>query len=341
MIQATITILVILGYNILNVCHCSEQEAIRLQKLSNVFTELVFKKLQTNNKSSTPLNDLSAKDFWKLASQLGVLHVNSSKSSVENSTISANILSGACCNQHKCYQHKTHKKINSNDLIRCFNYGNTISDVQFQAICPALLYSFLENCDQKHFHEHVHIKPSFISFRQYIYAVACTGIVCLASMIGIFLFPLMPQRYYNSLTSFMSSLAVGTLAGDALLHLIPHAYGLHSHSVDSHDNEMHCHTHNSSDHCSGNYLMKTLVVILGIYLFYLIDVITSKLPGGHEASHHHHHHHRVAKIDPISHTIKKKDQPSSKSLSNYIDEEEDETNAMNAENDSAVIVVTE
>lgn len=226
------------------------------------------------------------------------------------------------------------KSITLDDLLDCFELHGaeetTISSSQYRTLCPALVYGFLvvggptsiraDPCDDQsgchkrhtcchhhhHHHGHEHHPPDKTirtvkegQWKMYVIAIICTGIVCLASMVGIFLFPLLPRNYYNGLTSFMSSLAVGTLAGDALLHLIPHAYGLHSHAGVTSDATSEnltsrvprCASHCGHEEHSSDYLMKTLVVISGIYLFYLIDVITSKLPGGQDASHHHHHQH--------------------------------------------------
>lgn len=60
---------------------------------------------------------------------------------------------------------------------------------------------------------------------------------------------------------FLVALAVGSLSGDSLLHLIPHAFMDHSHD----------HSSSSHDHSAGVY--KGMGAIVGIYVFFLIEKI--------------------------------------------------------------------
>lgn len=46
--------------------------------------------------------------------------------------------------------------------------------------------------------------------------------VSLCGLLGVAVIPCMEKHFYNQLLQFLVALAVGTLTGDALLHLLPH-----------------------------------------------------------------------------------------------------------------------
>lgn len=71
--------------------------------------------------------------------------------------------------------------------------------------------------------------------------------------------PLMKKRFYQPLLQFLVALAVGTLAGDALLHLLPHAMSSQEH----HEDDGHEHDH-------GDSVWKGFVAMMGlIFLFFM------------------------------------------------------------------------
>ena len=54
------------------------------------------------------------------------------------------------------------------------------------------------------------------------YGVLSITVISLTSLLAIGIIPLMGRSIYKKIMSFLVALAVGTLSGDALLHLIPH-----------------------------------------------------------------------------------------------------------------------
>ncbi|RNA30455.1 zinc transporter ZIP14 isoform X1 [Brachionus plicatilis] len=92
----------------------------------------------------------------------------------------------------------------------------------------------------------------------WLYALTAATLITLSSFFGAFLIPLTKHRYYKRILMFLISLAIGTLAGTGFMHLIPQAYGL---TEDINYNYKHF------------YLWKSLVVIGGLYLFFLVEQI--------------------------------------------------------------------
>nr|XP_056710112.1 zinc transporter ZIP4 [Euleptes europaea] len=97
---------------------------------------------------------------------------------------------------------------------------------------------------------------------RYLYGSLATLVICLCALFGIvvLLCTACISAYQYVIQTFVS-LAVGSLTGDAMLHLIPKFLGLHSHG------EGHAHDH----HEDPNVLWKLLAVLGGFYLFFLLE----------------------------------------------------------------------
>lgn len=127
---------------------------------------------------------------------------------------------------------------------------------------------------------------------------------------------------------FCISLAVGSLTGDALLHLIPmvsetfkaatkYSFSFILELKDNHGDfccglcvqflDLHVHSHNTNSQKQSqdgqqeeipDYIYKILVLIAGIYYFYLMETIFSLIV--YKDNHHHHqHHHGVREKNTI------------------------------------------
>ncbi|XP_069576576.1 zinc transporter ZIP6 [Brachyistius frenatus] len=99
-------------------------------------------------------------------------------------------------------------------------------------------------------------------------------IISLLSLLGVVLIPLMNRVFFKFLLSFLVALAVGTLSGDAFLHLIPHSQGGHHHNHDnSSDDEAH-HLHDGGGgggHRNLDPVWKGLTALSGVYVMFLIE----------------------------------------------------------------------
>ncbi|KAI3358643.1 hypothetical protein L3Q82_015060 [Scortum barcoo] len=122
---------------------------------------------------------------------------------------------------------------------------------------------------------------------RYIYATIANMVITLMSMFGIaVLLCSSCTTVFQMSIQFCISLAVGSLTGDALLHLLPMFLGLHVHSTGDHQH----------DEQTPDYIYKMLVLIAGIYYFYLMESIFSLVT--YKDNHHHHQHHHGEDLEP-------------------------------------------
>jgi zinc transporter ZupT len=79
-------------------------------------------------------------------------------------------------------------------------------------------------------------------------------IVSCCSLVGVSIMPLISGPFYKSSITLLTGLAVGSLLGSAIFSLIPQAFALHLQTDKA-------------------YLWKSLIIFIGIYLFYLSERI--------------------------------------------------------------------
>jgi zinc transporter ZupT len=65
--------------------------------------------------------------------------------------------------------------------------------------------------------------PSITDYRLWLAAISAIVIISLCGIFGVLVIPIMQKVFYQHLIQFLVALAIGSMLGDALLHLIPHA----------------------------------------------------------------------------------------------------------------------
>ncbi|XP_043073008.1 zinc transporter ZIP4-like [Puntigrus tetrazona] len=170
------------------------------------------------------------------------------------------------------------------DFLRIYRLNSSsLTRDQFTQLGPALVQQVLSgSCSDI---ASAHVTPDSLSTAErYGYATLANVIICLMAMFGIvvLLFSRCTQVFQMCI-QFCISLAVGSLTGDALLHLLPAFLGLHTHE------EGHNHEEEKLD-----YIYKPLVVIGGIYVFYLMETIFAIITR--------HGHHHDGDSDPHNHS---------------------------------------
>ncbi|XP_043089074.1 zinc transporter ZIP4 [Puntigrus tetrazona] len=164
------------------------------------------------------------------------------------------------------------------DLLRIHRLNSSsLTRDQLTQISPALIQQVLSGgCSE--------ISPeplspdSLTTAERYGYATLANLIICLMAMFGIVVLLFSAcTRVFELCIQFCISLAVGSLTGDALLHLLPAFLGLHVHE----DGLDHDHAGDSFDH-----VYKLLVLLAGIYFFFLMESVFSIVTRrGHRHSH--------------------------------------------------------
>ncbi|XP_075936852.1 zinc transporter ZIP12-like [Anarhichas minor] len=155
----------------------------------------------------------------------------------------------------------------ANQLLDIFalNPHLPISKEHFRQMCPAIIQQLLGNACESAEQKGRGSLPT--ALEKYGYSTAAVLLITVGSMLGICLiFFNSCQETYTLILQLFVGLAVGTLSGDALLHLIPQILGLHD-DTHSHDDE-----HFADDK---EYLWRILGIIAGIYGFFLIERILS------------------------------------------------------------------
>ncbi|CAF2059868.1 unnamed protein product [Rotaria magnacalcarata] len=120
-------------------------------------------------------------------------------------------------------------------------------------------------------------------------------VISVLSLGGLLVFPFIYQIAFQYVLTTFTALAVGTLFGDTMFHLIPYALGLHSHSGAS------GHAHGSTEGSSSLvsiYQWRMLTAVMVLYAFFLLEVLIhwiSHFRNGGNSVHSHSHAH--------SHTI--------------------------------------
>ncbi|MEE6471429.1 hypothetical protein FKM82_009274 [Ascaphus truei] len=162
---------------------------------------------------------------------------------------------------HNSHQHED--CLNVKQLLLNFGLGwvSEITPQQFTLLCPALLYQIDSRVCIQHSDQ---LDPAQPDSQQSLLQVLGWGtlavtLVSAPSLLAVTLVTLLRRPLFRYLLRFLVALAVGTLCGDALLHLLPHAQEEHKESRQ--DEGPH----------SVKPVLKGLCVLGGLYLLFLIE----------------------------------------------------------------------
>ncbi|XP_026148304.1 zinc transporter ZIP12-like isoform X2 [Mastacembelus armatus] len=228
------------------------------------FTDYIFHSLNRTN-------NLQIMDLEELLHQLGVGQEGAGHSHYRQRrsiTGSSQKMAGRQvddCNHNTGGKSKDWTQVcfSANQLVDIFALDPhlPISKEHFRQMCPAIIQQLLGNACESAVQKTGGSLPT--AFEKYGYSTAAVLIITVGSMFGVCLiFFNSCQEIYTLILQLFVGLAVGTLSGDALLHLTPQILGLHD-GMHSHDDEHHPERK--------EYLWQIMGIIAGIYLFFLIE----------------------------------------------------------------------
>ncbi|NWS12256.1 S39A6 protein, partial [Pachyramphus minor] len=182
----------------------------------------------------------------------------------------------------KLKKQSTQECSNASKLMQSHGIGTQVllSATEFSYLCPALI----NQIDGKYCIVHATSEKAETPPKSYSLQIAWIGgfisisIISFLSLLGVILVPLMNRVFFKFLLSFLVALAVGTLSGDAFLHLLPHSHGNHHHHhekplTEHNKGSMHKHPAFQSTEESA-YLDSTwkgLTALGGLYFMFLVE----------------------------------------------------------------------
>lgn len=252
--------------NLSIICHSSDKHFD--QNLNNKYTELsedlvdVFKHYGNNTKSLNPN---------QLRKFLNNFHSRYFRNFINDSE------------QSQCLKEKISK---FNDITNLWKNDTIINRDTFAKVSSYIL-SYVSKCFGDHnINENFYIKseadyPSSwqifrnnihqITKEKWLYALVSVLLISVVGLLCVIFVPILNACCFDYLFQFLVALALGTLVGDAFLHLIPHAF------MESHDHgtllflDDFNPDHHKKSHQAG--VVKGLGCLFGIYIFFLIEKI--------------------------------------------------------------------
>lgn len=189
-------------------------------------------------------------------------------------------------------RHVSYYHYDDDDLAEMNVNDLAISPVDFvDTLCPALLTQIERgDCVVKRKPSHTDGTKSEKQLFQFawLYASISILIISMCGLIGVAIVPLTKSSSYDYILRFLVAVAIGTLAGDALMHLLPHALTPHL----AHGDDTISDDSSSTGHKNDEPVFLCAFAFLAAVLMYILETMLPLLYqlAGHNHSHHHHHH---------------------------------------------------
>ncbi|XP_051465206.1 zinc transporter ZIP6 [Apus apus] len=180
----------------------------------------------------------------------------------------------------KLKKQNTQECSSASKLMQSHGIGTQVllTPTEFSYLCPALI----NQIDGKSCIVHATSEKAEHPSDSYSLRIAWIGgfisisVISFLSLLGVILVPLMNRVFFKFLLSFLVALAVGTLSGDAFLHLLPHSHGNHHHEkplVEQNKGSMFKNlifqSTEESDYLDSTW--KGLTALGGLYFMFLVE----------------------------------------------------------------------
>ncbi|XP_006272223.2 zinc transporter ZIP6 isoform X2 [Alligator mississippiensis] len=176
----------------------------------------------------------------------------------------------------------TQECFNTSELMRSHGISTQVllTATEFSYLCPAIMNQIDgKYCLVHATNEKAETPPKSFSLEiAWIGGLISISVISFLSLLGVILVPLMNRVFFKFLLSFLVALAVGTLSGDAFLHLLPHSHGNHHHHHEkplleqSKDSLFkHLVFHSAEENVYLDSTWKGLTALGGLYFMFLVE----------------------------------------------------------------------
>ncbi|GIY60208.1 metal cation symporter ZIP14 [Caerostris extrusa] len=144
------------------------------------------------------------------------------------------------------------KCMSASDMLELVPQSTKSVSEALARLCPLLLLQLHNRACTTPVNEHTSsLKPSTVAV--WGYGLLFVTIISCCSLVGVIILPLLSKNVYQIVLMLFEGLAVGSLIGSSLFHLIPQTFKL---------------VGQDKEH---NYLWRSLLIFGGIYLFYVSE----------------------------------------------------------------------
>ncbi|GFT41055.1 metal cation symporter ZIP14 [Nephila pilipes] len=151
-----------------------------------------------------------------------------------------------------CNDGSLFKCMSANDMLELVPQSTKSVSEALARLCPLLLLQLHNSaCSAPASDQSTALKPSTLAV--WGYGLLFVTIISCCSLVGVIILPLLSKNIYQVVLMLFEGLAVGSLVGSSLFHLIPQTFKL---------------VGQDKEH---NYLWRSLLIFGGIYLFYVSE----------------------------------------------------------------------